>query len=85
MKSTQTQANYDNIASYGPKQKVRKLLLSGGKFTAVQLNEIVGFNDARKVISDLRNKEKMNIQDIKLPDGRKLYWLELDKSQLSLF
>ncbi|WP_321520046.1 hypothetical protein [uncultured Bacteroides sp.] len=85
MKSTQPQATYGNIASYGPKQKVRKLLLLGGKFTAVQLNEIVGFNDARKVISDLRNKEKMNIQDIKLSDGRKLYWLEQDKSQLSLF
>lgn len=54
---------------------VRKLFLSGEKFTAKEINELVGFNDARKVISDLRHKEGMNILDIRLADSCKLYWL----------
>lgn len=66
------------------KQEVRKMLLAGGKYTAIQLNEIIGFNDARKVISDLRNKEGMQIKDVKLSNGRKLYWLEPDNRQLPI-
>jgi hypothetical protein len=54
---------------------VRKLFLSGDKFTARRINELVGFNDARKAISELRHKEGMNIQDIRLSNGCKLYWL----------
>ena len=49
--------------------------VSGEKFTAKEINELVGFNDARKVISDLRHKEGMNILDIRLADSCKLYWL----------
>ncbi|SDX65774.1 hypothetical protein SAMN05444283_1611, partial [Bacteroides stercoris] len=44
-------------------------------FTARRINELVGFNDARKAISELRHKEGMNIQDIRLSNGCKLYWL----------
>ncbi len=73
------------IKSYRPKQEVRRLFLNGGKYTAVELNQLIGFNDARKVISDLRNKEGMDIQDCILPDGRKLYWLVPDSRQGELF
>lgn len=55
-------------------QKIKNLLLSGGRYTAAELNYICGGNDARKIISNLRNKELMNIRDIRLEDGRKLYW-----------
>jgi len=54
---------------------VRKLFLSGSKFTAKQLNALVGFNDARKSISVLRHKEGWKIVDCRLPGGCKLYWL----------
>ena len=72
-----------NLPNYGGKdtnssrniRAVRKLFLSGDKFTARQINELIGFNDARKAISELRHKEGMNIQDIRLTDGCKLYWL----------
>lgn len=56
-------------------QSVRKLFISGGKFTARQINKLVGFNDARKTISILRNKEGWKIEDCRLPNGCKLYWL----------
>ncbi len=56
-------------------QSVRKLFLSGGKFTAKELNSLAGTNDARKIISVLRNKEGWKIEDSRLSDGRKLYWL----------
>lgn len=66
-------------------QKVRKLFLTGKKFTAKQINSIVGFNDARKIISDLRNKENWNIQDFRQHDGSKLYWLVMeDNKQMNL-
>ncbi|GEM_PF-7034667 len=55
-------------------QKIRNLFLSGGKYTASEINRICGGNDARKTISMLRNKELLNIRDIRLDDGRKLYW-----------
>ncbi|WP_291528849.1 hypothetical protein [Bacteroides sp. UBA939] len=56
-------------------QSVRKLFSSGGKFTAKELNSLAGTNDARKIISVLRNKEGWKIEDCQLSDGRKLYWL----------
>ena len=71
----------DNTCIY---RRVRVLFLSGGKYTAAEINDLIGFNDARKVISDLRHKEGWDIQDIRLEDGRKLYWLDSSK-QLSLF
>ena len=56
-------------------QSARKLFLSGGKFTAKELNSLVGTNDARKLISVLRNKEGWQIKDCRLSNGCKLYWL----------
>lgn len=62
----------------------RQLFISGKKLTAKEINEITHSNDARKAISTLR-ADGWNIQDIRLPDNRKLYWLvELD-GQLPLF
>ena len=66
-------------------QQVRKLFLDGGKYTAMEINEIVGFNDARKIISVLRNNEHWDIKDIRLDNGCKLYWLEKNEKQLSIF
>lgn len=66
-------------------QLVRRLFLGGGRFTAKDINQLVGFNDARKVISTLRNKEGWDIRDTRLEDGCKLYWLEKDDRQLNLF
>lgn len=56
-------------------QSVRKLFLSGGKFTAKELNSLAGTNDARKLISVLRNDEGWKIEDCRLSNGCKLYWL----------
>ena len=69
---------------YYLKRQVRLLFLSGRKLTAREINREVGFNDARKVISDLRHKENMNIKDVRQDDNCKLYWLELD-NQPTLF
>lgn len=66
-------------------QQVRRLFLTGNKYTAKELNNLVGFNDARKVISTLRNNEGWDIRDVRLDNGCKLYWLEHDDRQLSLF
>ena len=60
------------------KRQVRTLFLQGGKYTASMLNELVGFNDARKIISVLRS-EGMPITDMRLPDARKVYWLVSEK------
>jgi len=65
------------------KQQIRKLFLDGGKYTSKDLNTLTGGNDSRKVISDLR-KEGWNIKDVRLDDRRKLYWLDLDKRQMSI-
>ena len=75
---------YDKGNEYFPKRQVRLLFLAGNKLTAREINQIVGFNDARKVISDLRHKDGMRIKDIRLNDGCKLYWLEPD-GQPTLF
>lgn len=67
-------------------QQVRRLFLSGKKFSARQLNHIVGMNDSRKLISRLRHEDGWNIQDVRQADGSKLYWLMPDSvQQLSLF
>ena len=67
------------------KQRVRHLFRNGMKVTALQINDLCGTNDARKIISDLRKKEGWNIQDMRLPNQCKLYWLVEDFRQLSLF
>lgn len=56
-------------------QHVRAIFLSGRKVTAKEINSETNSNDARRVISTLRNDEGWNIKDIRLDDGRKLYWL----------
>ena len=56
-------------------QSVRKLFSSGDKFTAKELNSLAGTNDARKLISVLRHKEGWQIEDCRLSNGCKLYWL----------
>lgn len=70
----QSEAQHEDINNLRIHQKIRSLLLNGGCFTASELNRICGGNDARKVISLLRNKELLNIRDIRLKGGRKLYW-----------
>lgn len=58
------------------RRKVKALFLSGGQYTASEINRICGGNDARKYISQLRNQELMNICDLRLKNGCKLYWYE---------
>jgi len=65
-------------------QQVRAIFLSGRKVTAKEINAETDSNDARRVISTLRKDEGWNIQDVSLDDGRKLYWLEPDKRQMSI-
>ncbi len=64
--------------------KIRGLFNSGNKYTAKQINALIGFNDSRKVISVLRS-EGMDIKDVRLENQCKLYWLQADKNQLKLF
>lgn len=56
-------------------QQVRSIFLSGRKVTAKEINAKTNSNDARRVISTLRNDEGWNIVDCRLSDNRKLYWL----------
>ena len=63
---------------------VRKLFLDGNKLTAKDINRATCSNDARKVISVLR-ADGWNIQDIRLSDNCKLYWLATPDTQLPLF
>lgn len=65
-------------------QQVRSIFLSGRKVTAREINAETNSNDARRVISTLRNDEGWNIKDVRLDDRRKLYWLEPDKRQMSI-
>ena len=60
-------------------QQVRSIFLSGRKVTAREINAETNSNDARRVISTLRNDEGWNIKDVRLDDRRKLYWLEPDR------
>ena len=71
--------------SYKTTQRVRALFLAGHKLTALNINQLCQTNDARKIISTLRNKEGWNIQDIRQANGCKLYWLASPESQMSLF
>ena len=64
--------------------RIRTLFLTGGKYTAKQLNAMVGFNDSRKAISVLRSTG-MDIRDIRTESRCKLYWYQSDKNQLTLF
>lgn len=66
------------------KQQVRSIFLTGRKVTAREINAETNSNDARRVISTLRNDEGWDIKDVRLDDRRKLYWLEPDKRQMSI-
>ncbi len=80
---SKTTVHEDN-SNFRIKREVRAIFSSGRKVTAVEINEIVGFNDARKVISVLRS-EGWKIEDFRLPDRRKIYWLVPDTLQGELF
>ena len=67
--------DHDKCTENRVKWQIRKLFREGGKYTG---------NDARKVISDIRNKDNWNIKDVWLDTGCKLYWLEPD-NQPTLF
>ena len=59
---------------------IKVLFRSGKKFTAKRINQLTRSNDARKAISVLR-RDGWRIQDMRLPDGSKLYWLAEDDRQ----
>ena len=88
-KAASTTANLLNNRSKDNKssriiQQVRSIFLSGRKVTAKEINAETNSNDARRVISTLRNDEGWDIKDVRLADRRKLYWLEPDKRQMSI-
>lgn len=88
-KAASTTANLLNNRSKDSKssriiQQVRAIFLSGRKVTAKEINAETNSNDARRVISTLRNDEGWNIKDVRQDDRRKLYWLEPDKRQMSI-
>lgn len=59
---------------------IKNLFRTRKKFTARNINQLTGSNDARKSISTLR-RDGWRIQDMRLPDGSKLYWLAEDDRQ----
>ena len=59
---------------------IKALFRSGKKITAKRINQLTRSNDARKAISTLR-RDGWRIQDMRLPDGSKLYWLAEDDRQ----
>lgn len=88
-KAASTTANLLNNRSKDNKssriiQQVRAIFSSGRKVTAKEINAETNSNDARRVISTLRNDEGWDIKDVRLDDRRKLYWLEPDKRQMSI-
>ena len=88
-KAASTTANLLNNRSKDNKssriiQQVRSIFLSGRKVTAREITAETNSNDARRVLSTLRNDEVWNIKDVRLDDRRKLYWLEPDKRQMSI-
>ena len=88
-KAASTTANLLNNRSKDNKssriiQQVRSIFLSGRKVTAREINAETNSNDARRVISTLRNDEGWNIKDVRLDDRRKLYLLQPDKRQMSI-
>lgn len=70
-------------SAFSLKSKVLSILRSGEKVTAKELNKRLRFNDARKVISVLR-QEHFPVCDYRLLDGCKVYFLKPD-NQLNLF
>ena len=88
-KAASTTANLLNNRSKDNKssriiQQVRAIFLSGRKVTAKEINAETNSNDARRVISTLRNDEGWDIKDVRLDDRRKLYWLEPDTRLMSI-
>lgn len=70
-------------------QQLLQELLTGRRFTAIQLNFAINTSDTRKYISVLRRKGHI-IRDevIDQETGTKVYWLEQEKergTQLTLF
>ncbi len=77
LRPTNTESKDSNSIRIG---EVKDLFLSGRHLTAIQINMMFKFNDARKVISDIR-KNGWHIIDRRLPDGRKEYYLKSDGSR----
>jgi hypothetical protein len=65
------------VSSFSATCQVLEILKTGQKVTAYGLNQAVGFNDARKAISLLR-EQGYPIRDRWLPDRRKVYSLPHD-------
>jgi len=63
---------------------VRALLLSGGKYSARDINRLCNTNDARKCISTLISRYHMKIRKAWTDGGFKLYWYE-SESMPTLF
>lgn len=73
--------NSDLISASTLRQRrviLRELLENGLRVTAQGINVMLGFNDGRKYISDIRklNNYPYAVQSIRLDDGRKVYRLE---------
>jgi hypothetical protein len=62
--------------------QILEILLSGQKVTAVALNKAIEFNDARKGISVLRKEYGYPIEDFRLSDRRKVYYLPSNWKQI---
>ena len=61
-----------------------KLLKDGMQATASGLNVMIGFNDGRKFISELRHRIDLTdyrVVSYRLPDRRKVYRLEANPQQ----
>ena len=70
-------------------QQLLEQLLTGKRFTAIQMNMAINTSDTRKYISVLRRKGHI-IRDevVDKETGTKVYWLEQEKergTQLTLF
>ena len=66
-------------------ERIKALFLRGGKYSARDINQMTGTNDARRFISTLR-RSGLNIQDRRQEDHSKLYWLPInDNRQLSFW
>lgn len=72
--------NYQDGQRYTHKRAVRKLFIDGGRYTASDINRIIGTNDARKLISTLR-KEGFNLKDEVTENRKKIYWLDQSVNQ----
>ena len=67
----------DKGNNFSLKSRVLSALKNGERLTAIGINKNFGFNDARKVISELRQDGYL-VADYKLADGRKMYFLKPD-------